>query len=272
MKKIIYSLIILVISSSVSFGQKVAKEKKYDKIIYNEVTKNVGDLTVYMVDAVSTDAYFKFKLRIQNKSANYVILDVNKMTIVDMKGVVYNPSEKPLVIAPGDFGVRVIDIKGSDFRMTTLKVNLDGLTSAPANGKVYEAPIFKLPVATNDFTTGPFKVVQKENDLKTDLSLVKMEVTYTGKDIAIFTPSKVVLKMPSGNEFANMSYNKKSIVLNPGESDVFTLKWADIDVKSNGDMQKAQMQILFKDAFVETKGTTLNGDSFELTINEKESD
>ena len=272
MNKTFYIALLIVFTASMSFAQRIAKEKKYDKIVYNTVTHESGNLTIYAVDAVSTEAYFKFKLRIQNKSADYVVVDLTKLKVILPDGKEFKATEKSLAIAPGEFANRVIDIKGPDFRVTSLKINLEGITSAPVNGKVYEAPIYKLPVSTNDFTVGPFKVVQKLNEIKTDITLVKFEVTYTGNDIGVLQPHKTVLKMPSGNEFATMSSNRKAVLLGPGDSDVFNVRWEEIDVKQNGDMQKVQMQLLFKDAFMESKASALPATSFDLTINEKESD
>lgn len=271
MNKTIYLAIIILLSTSIGFAQRIAKEKKYEKIIYNEISHESGNLMIYAVDAVSTEAYFKFKLRIQNKSNDYVLIDLNKLRVVLPDGREFKPTEKALGIAPGEFGTRVIDIKGPDFRETKLKINLDGISSAPINGKVFEAPIFKLPVSSNDFTVGPFKVVQKLNEIKTDITLVKFEVTYTGNDIGVLQTYKTVLKMPSGNEFATMSSNRKATLLGPGDSDVFNVRWENIDVKQNGDMQKVQMQILFKDAFMESIASKIPATSFEININEKES-
>jgi hypothetical protein len=224
------------------------------------------------VDAVSTDSYFKFKLRIQNKTKDYLIIDFNKMKIVLNGSNEYKPSEKTLIIPPGEFGSRVVNFTGTEFRVTQLEIIMDGVKTASTNGKVYEAPNYNLPVSNNDFNTGPFRFLNKSTECKTDITLVKMEVTYTGTDMAVVQPIKIGLKMPvSGNVFANMISNKKAILLGPNESANFNMLWENIDVKQNGDMQKVKMEILFKDAFMETKTTDKSGTKFTLTINEKES-
>lgn len=269
MKNLLLLFCFLFVLSSADAAPLEAKEKKYDKVVYNEITQEKENMTIFIVDAVSTDEYFKFKLRIHNKSADYLKIDFAQLKVVLNGGLEFKPMEKPLIIAPGDFGVRVIDIKGPQFRVTQLDIILDGIFSVSSSGKVHEAPIFKLPVSNNTFEAGPFKVVNKGTELKTDIGLVKLEVTYTGSQMAIVQPMKVTLKMPvSGNQFANMSSNRKAIVLGPGESQEFTLIWKDIDVRQNGDMQKVNMDVLFKDAFMESKATAVASSTITLSINE----
>ena len=82
MKTLIQITFLSLLFTNIAFAQKVAKEKKYDKVIFNELTQDNENMTIYAVDAVSTDSYFKFKLRIQNKTKDYLIIDFNKMKIV----------------------------------------------------------------------------------------------------------------------------------------------------------------------------------------------
>lgn len=272
MKTLFQITLLSFLFTNIAFAQKVAKEKKYEKIIYNELTQDNENMTIYAVDAVSTESYFKFKLRILNKTKDYLVIDFNKMKIIINGSTEYKPTEKALIIPPGEFGTRVVNFTGSEFRITQLDIFMDGVKTASTNGKVYEAPNYNLPVSNNDFTTGPFKLLNKGTESKTDITLVKMEVTYTGSDIAVIQPIKIGLKMPvSGTVFANMISSKKAILLGPNESANFNMVWENIDAKQNGDMQKVKMEILFKDAFMETKTEDKSGTKFTLTINEKES-
>lgn len=271
MKNALSILFILISCMNISVAQREVKEKKYSDIRYNDISQDRGNYVIYVVDAVSNDAYFKCKLRIHNKSTDYIMVDINKCKVI-AGGTEYTPTEKPMVIGPGDFGNRVIDIKGTEFRHKEITINLNGLFIAPSKGTNYEAPAFKLPVSSNEFTSGPFKVTNKEVVAKTDITEVYMVIMYTGTEVGVFYPANAVLKMPvSGNEFSNMNPKRIPILLAPGEVKSFKLLWENIDPRQHGDMQKVNMQILFKDAFMETKAAPMESSNVVLTINEKES-
>ena len=109
--------------------------------------------------------------------------------------------------------------------------------------KIYAFATHAFRVAIN--SSAVIEKVKKETP-RTD---AKFRVKYTGDKVAIFEPNKVAMKMPDGKEYANYHSDKKAQLLNDGEES-FTVAWKDIP-KTSGDMQFAEMIILWRDAFKE---------------------
>jgi hypothetical protein len=254
MKNFMTFLLLTAILGSV-FAQKDMKGRLYEKTYYKESTIEMGDVTVYLTDIVATDAYMKFKMKVKNNATNFILFDPNRMTLT-CDGKDYKPSERKLFISPNDMESRVIDIKGPAFRSSAYTLHIDGLSKVPSSGKFTEAPNFKLPVAVNEISLSNFKVVYKFSDCKTDKTSVKFEITYTGNNIGLFDPRKVVLKMSKGMQYANMNPSRKLRVLMPNEPEVISVIWVNVGV-ANGDMQFDNMEVLWKDAFMEAKQTIL---------------
>lgn len=249
--KNLFLVILSLLTVGSLFAQKGGKEKKYDKVVYQEKTLEYDDMTIYIVDGVATDGYIKFKIRIKNKTADYLMLKGSEVSI-EVNGEKYsNPDEKDLTIAPNDIESKVIDIKGSNFRNKEFSLVLNGVYKIPIDGKKYDDGIFKLPVSQNSVDMGPFKLTQLKNEKKTDVTLVQFEVSYNGNEAGIVLANNTVLKMPNDAEFANMKRVRKDIVLTKGQTEKFMVGWENIHV-SNGDMQFVDMQLLFKNVFIES--------------------
>ena len=247
MKKVLALALIVTLAGS-AFGQK---KKKYDKIYYNEVTKEMGPVTITISNAVATDAYIKFKFRVKNNTGDYILMKTDDI-IFKANGKEIKNTEKDLFIGPNDDDFKVIDMKGGDLRVENFSVEVKGLSRVPAKSKSEDAENFKLPVARNEFDAGPFHVLQVKNEKKTDLVAVKFTTTYNGSKVGIVNPGEASLLTPKGTEFANMGTKgqRKPFLLRKGQEDNFTLYWKDIPV-SNGDMQFANIEVIWNDAFME---------------------
>ncbi len=213
-------------------------------MFFKSITVELGDVEVTIGDAV--DSYTKFKMRIKNKSADIIMVKPNNIVLV-VNGVKYKASEKNMFVGPFDEASKLIDVKGSQFRVPSYQVKLDGFYKVTVK-KFFDAPPFKLPAAQNYFETGDFKITHLANDKKTDFVGVKFSVVYQGNDIAVIQPGEAALKFPNGAEFANMKRKPKPIILEKGQSDAFRLEWANISV-SNGDAQFANLEVLWRRTF-----------------------
>ena len=90
------------------------KEIKYNKIYYLP-TKAVTDaVTISIVDAVSLDEETKFKLRITNKTNDYILYKPEESKFV-INGKEVKPVEKWLIIVPNETGSRVVNVKGTGY-------------------------------------------------------------------------------------------------------------------------------------------------------------
>ena len=248
MKKIFLIALIGFFASNVGFAQK---KKKYEKIFYSEVSKDMGPVTVIISNGVSTDAYIKFKFTVKNNTGDYILLKTDDI-IFKANGKEIKNTEKDLLIGPNDDDYRVIDIKGGDLQVENFSLEVKGISRVPAKAKSEDAENFKLPVAKNEFDAGPFHVLQLKNEKKTDLVAVKFTATYNGSKIGIINPGSASLLTPKGTEFANMGTKgqRKPFLLKKGQEDNFTLYWRDIPV-SNGDMQFANIEVIWNDTYVE---------------------
>jgi len=247
MKKIIAFVLIAMLG-----GTALAQDKKkYEKVYYSEVSKDMGPVSVSISSGVATKEYIKFKLKVTNNTGDFIIVKTDDI-IFKANGKEIKNTEKDLFIGPNDDDYRIIDLKGGDLQVESFSVEVKGISRIPAKAKSEDAENFKLPVAKNEFETGPFHVLQLKNEKKTDVVAVKFSVTYNGNKVGIINPGQASLLTPKGTEFANMGTKgqRKPFLLKKGQEDNFTVTWKDIPV-SNGDMQFANVEIIWNDTFVE---------------------
>lgn len=262
MKKHILSIIILLCISSLAFSQKKEKVIKYQKTFYKNQTIENMDVKVTIDDAVATPTGMKFKISIVNKSSDYIVFKPSECEF-KIKDSKVKPIEKWLVIRPGDKDWRIVDIRGPQY---IVPENFDfvmaGFYKVALDSKGNSSPDFKLPPQSNEFKTGGFNVTMsgfKKETAKTD---AKFNVTYFGDKIGIIETSKVSAKMPDGKEFANYD-REKPIIFDKGTTESFKVAWKDIPLAS-GDMQLAEMIIIWHDAFKEV--TPIKIPTINLTI------
>ena len=117
MKKIFVIVLIALIAGSAS----AQKKKKYEKVFYNEVTKDMGPVTVTVTNGVATDAYIKFKFTVKNNTGDYILLKTDDI-IFKANGKEIKNAEKDLLIGPNDDDYRVIDMKGGDLQVDNFKI------------------------------------------------------------------------------------------------------------------------------------------------------
>jgi archaellum component FlaG (FlaF/FlaG flagellin family) len=243
MKKIILAFIALAYCTAIH-------AQNYKRVFYKNQTIENKDIRIIIDDAVATDAGVKFKMKIKNLTNDYIIYKPSESAF-KIDGKTVNPTEKWLIIPPNDDESRVIDLKGPNYKKAAdFEFILDGVYKASANAKGVAAPDFKLPASQNEFKAGEFTVTLEKAKKETARTDAKFNVKYTGSKIAIFEPNKVTMKMPDGKEYANYHADRKAQLLNSGDVS-FTVAWKDIP-KTSGDMQFAEMIILWRDAFKET--------------------
>lgn len=224
--------------------------QKYKKIIYRQTSFENAECAITAEDPVSTEKYIKVKLRIKNKTSDYVVFDASKC-IFYINGKEFNTTEKLLLIRPNADDYRVIDLKGSGYLVENFEMKIDGLSRFSADSKGISVPSFQLPPSSNDFSAGGFKVNMVRLFKETQRTDVKFRAIYNGNKIGVFEPSKVSVKMPDGKEFANYHSDRSPLIFVPGDEDTFTTTWLNDVMIGSGDMQTAEMKILWGDAFKE---------------------
>lgn len=237
-------------------------------MFYKGSSFEVGQLSCELVDVQSSDAWLRFKLKIDNKSSDYYIFKGAECSII-VDGKEIKGHEKPLTIQPSDHDFKIIDFKEVDLNQhKNITLKIDGFYEVTAKGNVHQAPNFSLPPQANDFEAGPFKALMANDSRSTNETNEKFNITYTGNEVGIVSPYKASLKFVStGTTYVNSINSRKSYLLTKGESEKITLKWLNLS-KKDGDMQFCQMELVWKETFVESKASKQDAKTIELEWDE----
>lgn len=271
MKKILSAIVIATISAGSLVAQK---EVKYDKLYYKDTKIETNDLIIEIDGAVSLAEETKFKLKITNKTADYIMYKPEESKFI-IDGKEQKIKEKSKIIAPNDYATWVINLKGAGYnRIKNYAFEVGGLYKISSTPPAIPAPDFKLPPAQNEFTAGAFKATLNKFSKETEKTEVKFDVAYNGDKIGFIMPAKASVKMPDGNEYANNDTKAKPILLQKGEKDSFKLQWDRMQGGKSMDMQKVEMQIKWNATFAEVspekmKSETINLEFDEATSNAK---
>src|SRR5574343_1760679 len=92
---------IIMMALAIAFGNAATaqKEKKYEKLYYNNITQESDKYTIEVDNAVSTPGETKFKLKITNKTGDYLIFKPEECKFT-INGKDVAPKEKWLIIKP----------------------------------------------------------------------------------------------------------------------------------------------------------------------------
>ena len=107
MKKTIIAATLVAFITSASVAQKL---RTYAKLVYVKTQTETPDVTVYIENAVANDKQLKFKLKIVNKTNDYVIFKPSESKLI-VNGKEWKPGikEKELVISPLESDFRVMN-------------------------------------------------------------------------------------------------------------------------------------------------------------------
>jgi hypothetical protein len=204
---------------------------------------------------VSNVKYAKFKIKITNKTADYILFKGEECTFVS-GSIAAKANEKPVFIDPYSSKSRVIEFKGTDnYHVDNFEVTIKGLYKIVVGEKTFSAPDFQLPPNTKDFTSGPFSCTLLKTEQETQTTWARFSCKYNGQKIGFVNPAKCVVKIPDGKEFATSNLKSKSELFVPGDESKFTAVF-EIPAKTT-DMQFTTMNIIWKEAFSESTPITL---------------
>ncbi|HWY10738.1 MAG TPA: hypothetical protein VN026_05395 [Bacteroidia bacterium] len=231
---------------------------------YKQATLETDDYKIYIDDAVNENMYSKFKVRVFNKTNDYLIFKpadvIFKIGSQELTG-----KDKQFIILPNEEGGKVIDVKGTGLQEEKYTVEIKNVYKVSANSPAVKCEDFKLPVANEDFTAGNFKCNLKKSDLRTDKSVLKFECAYNGDAIGILAPGKCVAIMPKGQENANVNRNKGTL-LEKGKSDDFNVELKEL--KGAGDMQKVPFKLVWGETFKESKIEPIKGGKVNMELDQ----
>lgn len=248
-----------------TFAQKSKTDPDHTNY-YAEVTTETNEVSIEIKDAVSRIEFSKFKIKLANKTTDYVVFKPKESTF-KISGSDFSPNDRLLLLQPSDKGGRVLDIKGNgkNVHADDYQFVLAGLYKIKADAPSTDVANFKLPASVNDVTGGNFKIELLKISKETKETVAKFKVTYTGKGYGLVNPNKLGVKIDNGQEFANAK-PQDAFLLAPGESDNFVALFT-IPGKI-ADMQFANMEILWRNTFSESDLQKLEGTTIDIKLDE----
>lgn len=208
----------------------------------------------------------KFAFKLKNLTTDYLIIDKGASAFV-IDGKEYKDKDKEIILPPSKTRNGVFKVSGeTNYHVDKYTFKFDGISLLPADGKVHEAPNFKLPASTNEITFGDFTVKLKSLKKKTDETTAVFEVTYKGDEFGIVDGSKLAVIVPDKGttEFANDAKGQDGELLRKGKT--CTVKAVFHITNKYSDMQFANMEILWRNTFQSSSPTKIDGGSVEMEL------
>lgn len=263
MKKTIASLLICLPLIFYAQDAKIKMDPSY-KYFYTETSIETDDYKIYIENGTSTDSWVKFKVRIFNKTNDFIIFKPTDV-IFKINGREIPGTDKQIFVIPNDEATKVVDAKGNGFQVNKFSVEIKNFYKVSANTPVIKAEDFPIPVTANSLSAGNFKCYSKSAAIKNDKSVLKFVCEYTGDQIGILAPSKITAIMPKGQENVNANRNK-GMLLEKGKSDDFIV---DIrEMPGSGDMKKDNWKLKWNETFRESKEVSIPGGKFTLELDQ----
>ncbi|MES2565654.1 MAG: hypothetical protein V4565_02240 [Bacteroidota bacterium] len=268
MKKVILTM------AYVAFFSVNAVAQNFEKLFYKDFSKETSDVNISVDNAVSTAGETKFKLKITNKTNDYIIYKpVESKFIID--GKEFKPKEKMMIIRPNESNFVTVNLKGTGYNaVKNYSFLVEGLYRVSPDGKKIEVPNFQLPASQNEFKAGDFNCAMTNITKESDKTEVKFKCSYNGDKIGVIHNTRASVKMPDGKEYANakkpglMDSKAKEVLVMKGEEETVNLKWDRMEGGRAMDMQKVSMDIVWNETFTEAPAVKMNGEQIELEFDE----
>ncbi|MDF2448992.1 MAG: hypothetical protein K0R26_1496 [Bacteroidota bacterium] len=251
-----------------------ASAQNFEKLFYKDQVKESDDITVSVDNAVSTAGETKFKLKITNKTNDYILYKPTESSF-NIEGKDLKPSEKMAIIKPNGSDVIIVNLKGSGYnKVKNYSFVIDGLYRVAADGKTIEAENFKLPASQNEFKAGAF-TCDLSNLVKTSgKTEAKFKCSYNGDNVGIIHYNRPAVKMPDGKEYANekkpglLESKNKDIIIMKGGEETLTLLWEKMEGGKAMDMQKVPMEVIWHATFTEAPAVKMKSETLNFEFDE----
>lgn len=233
--------------------------------VYNDSPKiETDEYIITIEDVVSNVKYAKFKIKITNKTSDYLLFKGEECLYV-ADATTIKAQEKPAFIDPFSSKSKVIEFKGTEgLHLDKFNVEIKGLFRITVGENIFSAPDFQLPPSSKDFNSGQFVCTLLKTEQETQSTWARFSCKYNGQKIGFINPAKCVIKLPDGKEFASTNLKSKSEMMLPGEESKFI---ADFQIPAKtADMQFTTMNIVWKETFSESTAKPLANQkaSFEI--------
>ncbi len=260
MKKLFFALFFTTTLFSIAQDKK-AVDPKYI-YWYKETSLETDDYKIYIVDAQNGENYAKFRIRIFNKTNDYLIFKPSECSFL-IGSQDLSSKDKQIIVPPNDEAGKVIDAKGKSCQVDKYTFEIKTYYKIANNSPGIAAEDFILPPSKNDFVAGPFNCKHIDNKLKTDKSTIKFGCTYQGDGIGIIDSYKCSAVMPNGKDNANARHYEPAL-LEKGKYEDFVVEIKEL--AGSGDMQKKGFKIKWNETFKDSKLSSLKGSKIDLEI------
>ena len=265
MKKTLLLIFIITVYLT-SFAQ--IDEEKTNYYFESEYPENY-DISLKIKNPVAKFNFAKFELIIDNKSESYIYFLKEECIFRYEEGDFSPPKKKLNAVIVEPAGKKSPTLKvadGTHFLTNEFEFIPRGIYTFPAEGNPVKAEDFHLPPNTNQFSAGNFKIKMLKLKKQTDETVVKFECTYYGDKIAVVSPSMAVLRTENEKEWANARSDMKPKILQKGEKTSFVIVF-EIPGRIT-DMQFAEMDIVWKNAFSEAELKEIKFENKRIIIDE----
>lgn len=213
---LILTIISLVFSSTCLGQDKGPKYTHYFKDVAEPLeTKEVN---IEFSNGISRADFLKFKAKYINNTNDFLFVDPSKTELTLGARTITTP-EKSFILDPMDSKSKTVDVKeGADFVVDRFMVEPKGFSRIPADGEAIELPDFQLPAAVNNISGKNVEINLKRVKQETKETWATFSVKYTGDHYAIVDPSRISVRLESGQQFANDFSKSKNILLEKGDS------------------------------------------------------
>ena len=247
--------------------QKLAVDAGY-RVFYKQASFETDDYKVYIEDGMSTNAWAKCKVRIFNKTNDFLVFKPTDL-IFKIGNAEIAGTDKQVVVFPNDEATRVVDVKNKDSQYDKITLEIKQMYRVPANVAAIKVDDMNLPTKdSKEFSAGNFKCTLKSAAIKMDKTLLKFVCAYEGDQLGILMPSKITAEMPKGQSNPNVNNNKGNL-LEKGKIDDFFVEFR--EMKDAGNMQKEPFKLKWNNTFKESKSETIYGGKTTIEVDNAKS-
>lgn len=267
-----------------SFTQTDKKGKLYERLYYKELTYETTDYRLLFTNIVATSAYVKYKMKIFNKTDDYIVVKPLEIIYIgdtiahsneDLHKVIWKGpykgtgietvhNERGFVVPPHQEEDKTLDYKGTKFRVVQFRVDVNGIYRVPVEGTIISMENFVLPPNKNEVIIGNMKLKLLSQRLETKESVAKFECSYDGESVLVVNQHRSSAITSNGTEVAISSRFKNPFTLEKGQKDIFTVAFEKLP--DSGDM--LELKIKWNDTFRESKISKINVSTINIQLNE----
>lgn len=221
---------------------------------FSSAPVHAGEITASAAAAWARQQEAKLKVKINNRTDDFVLVDKNGARISMASGeyIATNGDGYKLVAPQSEGGhTFVFTDGGGKLHNLSMVARLEGVSVAATDGAPIEAEPFTLPLHKNQIEASGFTCVNKGKlKQETQETKAKFECTYNGAEgtVGLLDSKAITIAIPDGQDFANESGKPKKLLL-PGETVSFEVKNTVIKPNPHGvDMQHTELTLLWNDA------------------------